>query len=328
MRYCEYGASSGQPNVVVDGSPNAGTVLTLTHWPGIAQPAGMADDLSAQMAFRFVRSGRDAGAELVTNNHFDQDGLVAMLALVDPDAALANEELLVDVAAAGDFATYRFRDAARASMTIAAYADSERSPIAAQLTGPYEQQCSVLYETLLPMLLSIALDPAPHRELWAGEDAELAATEAALANGAITIDERADVDLAIVRIAEREPARSGHRFAANRHAGAHPMAINNATPRLRLLEIHGGRYSYTDRYETWVQYRSRRPLPRVDMRPLADRLTGEERGDTTWAATGPSSLTPTLTSSDASSLREQLVLDLLQDHLESATSAWDPYATE
>ena len=34
MRYAEYEASSGEANVVIDGSPNAGTVLCLTHWPG------------------------------------------------------------------------------------------------------------------------------------------------------------------------------------------------------------------------------------------------------------------------------------------------------
>lgn len=50
LRYVPYDEAAQVPNVVVDGSPNAATVLTLTHWPGIAPPAGLADDLSAQMA--------------------------------------------------------------------------------------------------------------------------------------------------------------------------------------------------------------------------------------------------------------------------------------
>jgi hypothetical protein len=33
--------------VVVDGSPTEGTVLCLTHWPGIAAPEAMRADLSA-----------------------------------------------------------------------------------------------------------------------------------------------------------------------------------------------------------------------------------------------------------------------------------------
>src|SRR5881394_2281888 len=54
LRYLEYEASRSVPNVVVDGSPNESTRLTLTHWPGHRAPDGFADDLSAQMAFRYL----------------------------------------------------------------------------------------------------------------------------------------------------------------------------------------------------------------------------------------------------------------------------------
>ena len=46
LRYEPYDASIGVPNVVVDGSPNASTVLTLSHWPQLRAPDGLADDLS------------------------------------------------------------------------------------------------------------------------------------------------------------------------------------------------------------------------------------------------------------------------------------------
>ena len=52
------------------------------------------------------------GVELVSNNHFDQDGLVSIFALVDPDEASPRRAFLEDVASAGDFATFRDRDAA------------------------------------------------------------------------------------------------------------------------------------------------------------------------------------------------------------------------
>lgn len=328
LRFCEYGASAHQANVVVDGSPNAGTVLTLTHWPGIAQPPGLGADLSAEMAFRFLRTGDEPGAEFVTNNHFDQDGLVAMVALIDPETALRHEALLTDVAAAGDFSTYRFREAARASMAIWTYADGHRSPIASQLTGSYPEQCAVLYDTLLDLVIAIADDPMRHRELWADEDAQLTATEDALASGRITIEEHPGVDLAVVRIAADEPERTGHRFASETFAGAHPMAINNATSRMRLLQVHGGSYRYTDRYETWVQYRSRRLLPRVDVRPLAAELTAAEHRGATWTASPPSALTPAMTVTDESSLDADVVIRHLTRHLVAAPPAWDPYAID
>lgn len=324
IQYVGYDATTAIPNIVVDGSPNQSTVLTLTHWPGIAQPAGLGADLSAGMAFNYLRRADFVEAEAVTNNHFDQDGLVAMFALIDPDRALQHHELLIDVAAAGDFATYRHRNAARASMAIAAFGDPERSPLAAELTGPYDEQCVVLYEHLLERVLTIALDPEPFADLWAAEDQELSASEAALASGAITIEERPDADLAIVDIDEHEPRRSGHRFVANEHIGAHPMAINNATDRFRILQVHGRRYTFTDRYESWVQYLSRRPLPRVDLRPLAEELSADDAA-TTWTASSPSSLIAELRTIDESSLDRADVLERLVRHLTSAPPAWDPY---
>ena len=251
---------------------------------------------------------------------------MAMYALVEPAEALRCEELLVDVAAAGDFGTYRYRQAARASMAIATYADPQRSPIAADLTGPYEEQCAVLYERLLERLLNMALHPEECSKLWIDEDRQLTASEAALATGAITIEERSDIDLAIVDIAASEPQRRGHRFAADEYVGVHPMAINNATGCLRILQVHGRRYTYTDRYESWVQYQSRRPLSRVDLRPLAELLTTADTA-TVWTASSPSSLTAQLQTSDESSLDRKVIVDHLIEHLRSAPHAWNPYNT-
>ncbi len=327
IRFLDYESSREVPNIVVDGSPNEGTVLTLTHWPGISQPPGLAADLSAQMAFAYARSGDAMAADVVTNNHFDQDGLIAMYALIEPELARDHEDLLVDVAAAGDFGTYRYRSAARASMALARYADTERSPIAADLGGSYEAQCAVLYERLLGQVLQMALNPEDFEELWVDEDRQLTATERALAQGDITIEEFPDIDLAVVDIAEGEPSRTGHRFAlAEGYVGAHPMAINNATDCFRILQVHGRRYTYTDRYESWVQYHSRRPLARVDLRPLAEDLAG---GDSTteWTATAPSSLTAQLRSVDESSLDRADVLAGVAGHLRSAEPAWDPYSS-
>jgi hypothetical protein len=83
-----YPQSAAEPNVVVDGSPNDATVLTLTHWPGFPQPEGFQFDLSAEMAFHYLDAPIDhRPADLVTNNHFDQDGLVGLHALINPELA-------------------------------------------------------------------------------------------------------------------------------------------------------------------------------------------------------------------------------------------------
>jgi hypothetical protein len=81
------------------------------------------------MAFRYAEDRRGGSdATLVSNNHFDQDGLVSMYALTNPAEAATRRELLIDVARAGDFETSTSLAAARISMTLSAYATPGRSP--------------------------------------------------------------------------------------------------------------------------------------------------------------------------------------------------------
>jgi hypothetical protein len=130
LKFVPYHLLDGRPSVGLDGSPAPGTVLTVTHWPGYPPPVGIEDDLSAQMTFRLL--GRPDlvpdEAEAVSNNHFDQDGLVSLYALVAPDDAVQRRRFLEDVAFAGDFALCRDRDAARVSMVLSALADGDGLP--------------------------------------------------------------------------------------------------------------------------------------------------------------------------------------------------------
>ncbi len=310
MRYVEYETSRTLPNVVIDGSPNESTVLCVSHWPAIPDEAGVADDLSAQMAFRYVDAGMDrhGDADVVTHNHFDQDGLVGLFTLVDPEAALASRELLIDVAAAGDFGTYRDRRAARIAWVLSAWSTATDSP------DPFPHAFAQL-----PHLLRHTDD---YRPRWEEEDAALAASEAALDAGTVRIDEEPELDLAVVRVDPDVGPWSGSRFAGQRFDGVHPMALHNATDMSGIALLHGSRYQYTHRYETWVQYVSRNRRGRVDLVPLAHRLT--ELDDVPWQADPAGALTPTLTHEGKSSTSPDRFLDDLREQLRRAPVAWDP----
>jgi len=333
LHFESYEQSADRPNVVVDGSPNAGTVVTLTHWPGYPSPPGMEADLSAQMAFHYLDRGADlhGAAHVVTNNHFDQDGLAGVFAMVDPAAALERRTLLADLARAGDFATYRDRRAARASMAISALTDAERSPVGADaFAGDYGHLCAALYEAALGVLVELLDEPERFRRLWKEEDEELTAAEAALADGSVDVREIGDIDLAVIRIDDAAPGGGGHRFGGRWADGLHPMALHQATSCCRLLVARGDRYTYTDRYETWVQYRSR-PLPRrIDLAPVAEELTAEEQDGAVWQAAPPSELTPELRTIDGtpSSLAFDTVAAIVERALRTAPPAWDPYDTD
>ncbi|MHB1785436.1 MAG: DUF6687 family protein [Acidimicrobiales bacterium] len=284
----------GQPSVVVDGSPAEGTVLTLSHWLNTPCPPGLEADLSAQMAFSYLGHPNLHGdARVVSNNHFDQDGLVSVFALTHPETALARRKVLIDLAAAGDFATHTDRRAARASMTVAAYADPSRSPLG-PVPESYPEWTGQLYAELLEELTNIVDHPGAYRHLWAEEDATLTASEHAIASGAVCIEELPALDLAVVTVPLQAPDAGGHRFGGQWSAGLHPMAIHNATGCCAVLVIRDRRYELTYRYETWAQYRSRPVRARVDLTPLAAVLNVPETGGATWLADPVSDLVPRL----------------------------------
>jgi hypothetical protein len=178
----------------------------------------------------------------------------------------------------------------------------------------------------LPELLD---HPERYRAHWADEDAHLAATEAGLADGTITITEHpdSDLDLAVVTVPAAWPRRPSHRFTRIGASAVHPGAIHNATDRFTLVYQQGGRSELVYRYETWVQYMSRRPRARVDLSPLAEELTGREPGDAGWAFDGVGELEPALqlAGANGSAVAPDDFLERVTTFLRSAPAAWNPY---
>jgi len=128
VHYIPYDELGDRPNSIVDGAANANTRITLSHWPDNPTPEILKDDLSTQIVFRYLdRSEAWIQADAVSNNHFDEDGLVGIFNLINPDHAQRHRLLLIDVAAAGDFGIYRFREAARTTFVLSTFAAPELS---------------------------------------------------------------------------------------------------------------------------------------------------------------------------------------------------------
>ena len=326
LRFVPDHAIADIPNVVVDGAPNAFTRLTLSHWPGAPTPPDLRDDLSAQIAFHALeRPDLIEGIAAVTNNHFDQDGLVSAFALLQPELAQPRRAQLVDIARAGDFGTFISHDSARSAMVIAALDDDDRSPLAGHLPGSYPERCGALYEWTLPRLLEIVDHLNQWQHLWAEEDAHLRASVRAITSDVVHVEEHPDVDLAVFTVPAGWPARATSRFTARRTDNLHPMAVANSTDRLRIAIVQDGRCSVELRYESWVMFMSRRVLPRPDLRLLSEQLDALESG-TGWQADPPGALTPRLhwTGGAPSELSPALFLETLLEFLRHAEPAWDP----
>jgi hypothetical protein len=294
MQYVPFEELDGRPNLVVDGYPTGGTVLTLSHWRGSGSPAELAGDLSTLIALNYLdRPEMRVAVDAVSNNHFDQDGVCGIWAVLHPEAAQARRELLGDVASAGDFATYRDRRAARVAMAMAAYENPKFSALGAEIVArPYPEQTAALFDEILPRVEEMLDHPERYRELWEEGDAHLDRGEAAVREGRVPIEERPEIDLAVVTVPEDEPDGDEAEWTG----GIHPMAVHNATRRLRILVVKGRRYALRYRYETWVEYVSAPTMPRIDLAPLAARLSEEDGAR--WSFDGVDEIMPALRRED------------------------------
>ena len=330
MRFVPYEELDGVPNVIVDGAGGASTVLTLSHWPGSRTTPELQADLSAEIVVRYLEHpALHVDADAVSNNHFDEDGLMGVFALVAPDIALAHKDLLVDTARAGDFGWSHSRDAARTSFAISTLVDPEVSPLDPSVfQGDYPRVAARLYQELLPRVPELLDDIGLFESLWAAEDAHLTASDAAVCDGRVTITEQPDLDLAVVTVHELLDERAMHRFTQRRAAGLHPMSVHNRTEMTRIAYVSGHNYEVQLRYETWVQLVSRTPLPRVDLALLGRRLDQVETAGASWQFDGAGVITPSLTLRDAreSSIEPDEFLAELFSFLPTAPAAWDPWS--
>jgi hypothetical protein len=328
-RFVPYELLDSLPNIIVDGAPTSGTVLTLSHWPKSGTPAELRRDTSTEIVYAYLDSpGHRVQAEAVSNNHFDEDGLIGIFALSDLSAAEKYRDLLIDVANAGDFGVYKKRDAARIAFTISAFANAETSPLPKEFFGlPRAQLDTHLYEHLIEMLPRLINNLNDYKSNWELEDAKLSASEDLIERGEITIEERPELDLALVNVPAGLPAVSVHRFTRVRLATCHPFAIHNKTKCSRLFIVQGKQIEFQYRYESWVQFASRKPLLRVDLKGLAGELSAGEESEGRWVFDGVDRINPRLhiDGSTGTALIPEFILKRLEQHLSTGAPAWNPY---
>lgn len=329
MRFLPYDQIDSVPNVIVDGARTKHTILTLSHWPKSGTPVELKADTSAEIVFTYLDSSQfHVHADVVSNNHFDEDGLVGIFTMLTPAEAERHRDLLIDVARAGDFGTFSDRRAARIVFTLSAYADADTSPLPSSLfTCPYAERAGELYVRLLDILPRLLTNLHDYRPLWESEDEKLSASEELIDQGIVTIEELPELELAVIRMPQDLVPRRVHRFTQQRLAGCHPFALHNRTRCTRLLVLQGRQVELQYRYEGWVQMISMRPLPRVDLSDLANELNQDEDAVGRWVFDGVDQITPRLhfEGSAGTSIPVEDIVKRVEHHLRTGRPAWNPY---
>jgi hypothetical protein len=130
------------PKLSVDGTVSCG--IHFSHWQGNETPLEVKADTSTEIALNLVGSPNKNlltwGIDLVTNNHFDTDGVLSVWTVLTGHSALELRDRLIPAAEAGDFSEFTNEAAIRASIVIqgsdqASPNDQGSSPLAARLAG-------------------------------------------------------------------------------------------------------------------------------------------------------------------------------------------------
>jgi len=284
--FVPFGQLRRQPTIVVD-STGLGAALTLAHWRGAATPLSLRDDTSAGSCLRALRAPATPGlaARAVTANHFDIDGFIGVWALLNPELALAQEELLRMVATLGDFREIDWQHPlADHALRLVCWLNAEEKarfyePFGAPAQLRREDEASAeKFAWFLPRFAEILLSPAAGQAAWQPEYDRVKQAVAAL-QGPLT--QRTDYP-AIGLTVVRTPAPVPYYALFGSTAGFDWV----------LSLYDGQRYELECKYTTWIDLASRPTLPRLPLPALAVRLNELETSNYRWAAdpltdTGP-----------------------------------------
>jgi len=325
MRYVPYGPElENTPNVIVDGRGNGATVLALTHWPRNQTPPELKADTSTEIVINYLRSPQREsyrqGAEAVSNNHYDVDGLMSVWAMLNPEPALERADLLVAIGECGDFDRWSGELATKVTCALYGLENGTSSLIRKQLAGKdYLERTAFLYQEVLPLVPQLFEEIDRFGEYWRPLFDRVQADRELFDRGEAKLEEIPQLDLAIFDLPRP----------------VHDMALYERTNCSRVaLAIARHRYQVRYRYESWVELQSRRPPPRIDLRPFAELLQTFEGNAGDWVAddvqrsltrlrlrgpeggSSPSSITP--------GLFMRLLASFLRDNAANQELLWSP----
>jgi hypothetical protein len=292
MRFEFYSdAIAGVPKLSVDGTVD--DAIHFSHWKGNETPASVKADTSTETVLNVVAAPNRAeltrNIDLVTNNHFDTDGLLSVWAMLTGERALPLRDRLIAAAEAGDFSEMSSVDGVRASIVIQGSdspIDKSGSPLAAKLAGRSVDDEAAQYVLALPHVEDVIRNTDKYEELWRDHWSRIETALDSFAKGASTVEEFTDVDLSLVTLAGDVFGPNG--FDPARDAAPFTAFSRRAQGTLFLIttQLNGGwAYRLDYPYYSWAETVVRPAIERRDLSLLLERLSELETSTAgRWAA--------------------------------------------
>jgi len=334
MRFEFYSdALADVPKLSVDGTVD--NAVHFSHWRGNKTPASVKADTSTEIALNVVaapnRDDLTQGIDLVTNNHFDTDGVLSVWAMLNGERALALREKLIAAAEAGDFCEFSSVDAVRTSIVIQGSdspIDKSGSPLALKLAGEDFVNEARSYELVLPKVEHVLTHTDFYESLWREPWKRIEVALESFAKGESRVDEDLTNKISLVTLAPEvfgasgfDPAAHAAPFAAiSRHAHGNVFVI--ATPM-----NDGWAYRVDYPYYSWAETIVRPGIPRPDVGAAIDALNEIENNEIGRWVIDSSELASAIKFSDvnnqltASEIAPDIVARTLADALSKSRSA-------
>jgi hypothetical protein len=286
MRFEYYHAGlEDVPKLSVDGLVPAS--VHFSHWQGNQTPARVKADSSTEIALNVVaapdRLELTEGIELVTNNHYDTDGVLSVWAMLTGEHALGLRDELIAAAEAGDFSANTGAAAIRASLVLQGgdgfVPDTGvASPLARHLAGAACVDEARAYALVLPEVERVLTRTNYYEHLWHDEWELIEASLESFASGASQVEEDASTGLSVVTLSRTLYGAGG--FSPTRHAAPYTAITEHARGRIYLIAVPldkawGYRVDYP--YYSWAETVVRPPVSRYDFAPLIARLAALEQ---------------------------------------------------
>ena len=270
------------PKLSVDGTvPNS---IHFSHWEGNETPAELRADTSTEIALNLVASpDRDSftkGIDLVTNNHFDCDGVLSCWTVLTGERALEFKDLLIAAAEAGDFSEHSSDDGVKVSIAIQGAEQSspnndDGSPLAQMLAGRemasrIVENDALAYELVFPEVERLLTNVDAYEPLSRDGWKAVADALESFASGRSRVQEFADSKISLVTLAP--DIFHGGGFSPTRHSAPFTAISKYAHGELFLIGIpaDGGWFYRLDYpYYSWAETVVR---PHITRRHLTNAL--------------------------------------------------------
>ena len=271
-------AIADMPKLSVDGTVD--NAIHFSHWKGNETPESVKADTSTETVLNVVaapnRSELTRDIKLVTNNHFDTDGILSVWTMLTGERALSLRPNLIAAAEAGDFSEMSSVDGVRASIVIQGSdspIDKSGSPLAAKLAGRPVQDEAESYVLVLPHVADVIHNTDKYEDLWREQWRRIETALDSFANGASLVEEFSDVDLSLVTLAPDIFGPNG--FHAARDAAPFTAISKHAKGTLFLIATQlndGWAYRIDYPYYSWAETVIRPAVERRDLTLLLERL--------------------------------------------------------